>query len=64
MPASVALAELPELAEPDVRDGAGDGPDEVHAATSSAPATAQAASRIPRVTAMKSTLCRLPDSGR
>jgi hypothetical protein len=53
MLASVALA---ELAEPDVRDGAGDGPDEVHAAISSAPATAQAASRIPRVTAMKA-LC-------
>jgi hypothetical protein len=56
MPASVALAELPELAELDVRDGAGDGPDEVHAATSSAPAAAQAARRIPRVTVMKA-LC-------
>jgi hypothetical protein len=59
MPVSVALAELPELAEPDVRGGAGDGPDEVHAATTSAPATAQAAqtpSRIPRMTAMKA-LC-------
>ena len=53
MPVSVALAELAEL---DVRDGAEDGPDEVHAATSSAPATTQAASRIPRVTAMKA-LC-------
>src|SRR5579863_470876 len=56
MPVSVALAELPELAELDVRGGAEDGPDEVHAATSSAPATAQAARRIPRVTAMKA-LC-------
>ena len=53
MPVSVALA---ELAEPGARDGAEDGPDEVHAATSGAPATAQAASRIPRVTAMKA-LC-------
>jgi hypothetical protein len=56
MPVSVALAELAEL---DVRGGAGDGPDEVHAATTSAPATHQAAqtpSRIPRMTAMKA-LC-------
>jgi hypothetical protein len=53
MPVSVALAELAEL---DARDGAEDGPDEVHAATSSAPATVQAARRIPRMTAMKA-LC-------
>ena len=56
MPVSVALAELLELAELDARDGAEDGPDEVHAATSSAPATVQAARRIPRMTAMKA-LC-------
>jgi hypothetical protein len=53
IPASAALAELPELAELDVRDGAADGPDEVHAATSSAPAAIEAARRIPRMTAMQ-----------
>ena len=56
MPVSVALAELAELC---ARDGAEEGPDEVHAATSSPPATARAAQapgRIPRMTAMKA-LC-------